>query len=366
MAESPQIWDVAVIGAGMAGLICARRLQQAGYRVRVLDKSRGVGGRLATRRVNDSPVDHGCRRLEPTTPDLTTLVAELVDRGTLSAWRPQVFDLSATGTLTPRGVAEGWWAAPRGMSAVAKVLAAGIPLQKQAKAVALKPIPTGGWQIELEGADSIRARGAVIAIPAPQAADLVGSLVDLDWSTQLQRVTYAPAITVMAGYAAEHVPLPTPDARSPQGEPTPLQAGWAVIGQTGSPLAWASLDSSKGNGPPTVVLQSSAAFAVAHLETPNLTPAAHRLLADASPYLGKNLLNPHWLQVHRWRYALVEQPLGKILQTSLPSPLVCCGDWVSGASVGDALEAGWQAATAAAVGLKGNPGELASDLKKLL
>ena len=51
--------DVLVIGAGISGLTCARDLAAAGVTVRVLERSRGVGGRCATRRVDRQPVDHG-------------------------------------------------------------------------------------------------------------------------------------------------------------------------------------------------------------------------------------------------------------------------------------------------------------------
>lgn len=54
MMLGTQKFDVAVIGAGMAGLICAQQLQRAGYSVVMLEKSRGVGGRMATRRVSDT------------------------------------------------------------------------------------------------------------------------------------------------------------------------------------------------------------------------------------------------------------------------------------------------------------------------
>ncbi len=51
--------DIAIIGAGMAGLICAQRLTEAGYSVLVVEKSRGLGGRLATRRLYGTWADHG-------------------------------------------------------------------------------------------------------------------------------------------------------------------------------------------------------------------------------------------------------------------------------------------------------------------
>jgi len=51
--------DVAVIGAGISGLTLARALRAAGRSAVVLERSRGVGGRCATRRIDGQPVDHG-------------------------------------------------------------------------------------------------------------------------------------------------------------------------------------------------------------------------------------------------------------------------------------------------------------------
>ena len=50
---------VAIIGAGMAGLAAARLLREAGAGCMIFDKSRGLGGRMATRRAGDFSFDHG-------------------------------------------------------------------------------------------------------------------------------------------------------------------------------------------------------------------------------------------------------------------------------------------------------------------
>ncbi len=60
------LWDpipkVAVIGAGISGLMCARTLADHGCDVSVFEKSRGVSGRMSTRRVDDSlSFDHGAQ-----------------------------------------------------------------------------------------------------------------------------------------------------------------------------------------------------------------------------------------------------------------------------------------------------------------
>ena len=52
---------IAVIGAGMAGLACAHELLRADAKVTVFERSRGLGGRLATRRQGDLAFDHGAQ-----------------------------------------------------------------------------------------------------------------------------------------------------------------------------------------------------------------------------------------------------------------------------------------------------------------
>jgi renalase len=71
------MFEIAVIGAGVAGLTCARKLHQAGRRVVVIDKSRGLGGRLATRRLAGTHADHGVCDLQPK----GAVFGQLIDNG---------------------------------------------------------------------------------------------------------------------------------------------------------------------------------------------------------------------------------------------------------------------------------------------
>jgi phytoene dehydrogenase-like protein len=68
------IADVAVIGAGLAGLSCARSLESAGLAVRVLEKSDRVGGRIGTDVIDGYRVDRGFMWLDAAHPDVRAVL----------------------------------------------------------------------------------------------------------------------------------------------------------------------------------------------------------------------------------------------------------------------------------------------------
>ena len=121
------MWDVAIIGAGLAGLTCAQQLRAVGYQVCVLDKSRGLGGRMATRRVNRAKdqtvrVDHGLRYWQPLSDGLRLLTDSLLASGVIEPWAVSAYELRSDGSLALVPVDSPAYVAPNGMSAIAKHL----------------------------------------------------------------------------------------------------------------------------------------------------------------------------------------------------------------------------------------------------
>src|SRR5205085_2478824 len=77
---------VVVIGAGVAGLTCARELKRRGVRAVVLERARGIGGRCATRRIEGQPVDHGVPFLHATSAEFGEELNDLDPDGKISGW----------------------------------------------------------------------------------------------------------------------------------------------------------------------------------------------------------------------------------------------------------------------------------------
>ncbi|MCF4969181.1 NAD(P)/FAD-dependent oxidoreductase [Nostoc sp. CMAA1605] len=325
--------DILVIGAGMAGLICAQHLSKTGYSVLVVDKSRGLGGRLATRRLYETRADHGACYLKPQGELFRDLVNLLCDRHILEVWTDTVHEFAThTGLSTPQNRSPRY-VAPLGMSAIAKFLAQDLNILLNQRAIGLHLTPENHWCVTLESSnEELTAKALVIAIPAPQALTLLTPLAGRDLNPalleNLNSVEYYPCISVMSGY------------------PTTSQLpDWkAVTFVDNEILGWIGLDSSKRHQAPqpVFVIQSNASFAQLHLDSPDLQPTGQQMLECAAKALNLPWLEtPEWMQVHRWRYAFPRSPWPqKVLAFDTAAPLVCCGDWCGGNLVEGAMLSG--------------------------
>ncbi|MBW4668681.1 MAG: FAD-dependent oxidoreductase [Cyanomargarita calcarea GSE-NOS-MK-12-04C] len=313
--------DIAVIGAGMAGLVCAQQLTQAGYSVIVVDKSRGLGGRVATRRLHETYADHGACYLKSHNELLRRFVELLCDRHILEVW------------TTPRYIA------PEGMNAIAKFLGRGLEFLLNHRVETITPTPENQWRLTFESSnEKLTAASVVMAIPAPQALMLLEPLGETvlgeAFLGKLRSVQFDPTLTVIAGYPPDSKPLPEWKALN--------FADDAVLG-------WIGLDSSKRPNPqqPVFVVHSSADFAQLHDQTQDLHPIGKQILQHSAQSLEIPWLDtPDWTQVHRWRYAFPRTPLAEtFLAASTELPLVCCGDWCGGNLIEGAMLSGLAAAS---------------------
>lgn len=310
---------IAVVGAGMAGLACARRLDAAGLAVELFDKGRRAGGRLATRRLaqaaGDVLLDHGAQYFTARSPEFRALCAQLETLGVIERWRGLLCDERAG--ETPASDIR-YLGAP-GMNDLPRWLAQGLSVRCETEVSALAR-EAGGWRLECREQPAVGGFTAVVvAIPAEQAARLLAEVAPALAASAAAART-APCWAGLFGFA--------PEARWPEWQ--------ALRPRDGEPLAWLAR-ARNGAG---MVVHASPAWSRTHLEdSPAEVDAALRAaLARHCPALGP----PAAASVHRWRYALVEQAAGTPCEFDSALGLGVCGDW----RLGPRVELAWSSGDA--------------------
>lgn len=334
--------DVLIVGAGLAGLALAHDLQGRGLGVRVLDKSRGVSGRAATRRTppSEARLDHGARYFTARHPRAVALAEGGVQAGWNRVWT-QGFAAWEDGQITPPPQdGHPRYAPPLGMSTLGRELARGLEVQTGLEVSSLERLP-GGWRVHSRDGVAGEAARLVLNLPASQALALLDPLLlddtdDLDplnaAAERLRRVDYAPCWA--AGVVLD----------------TDIGAGWPALALKNHPvLDWIAREHTKRapGHPPALMLQASAEWSRAHLEGRPDEVLPH-LLAAAADVLGQALRPVHAF-AHRWRYAtpVLRAPGPCLWDAALNLGL--CGDGFTpdehGPRVEAALLSGWALAT---------------------
>jgi renalase len=119
---------VAVVGAGISGLICAKRLQDHGFEVTVFEKSRSVSGRAATRRGEPQlSFDHGAQYFTVRDSVFAQSVEKWVQLGIVAEWTGRIVDVDGPNVLPKTDQPVRYVGVP-GMTAMARHMAEGIPV----------------------------------------------------------------------------------------------------------------------------------------------------------------------------------------------------------------------------------------------
>lgn len=303
---------VAIIGAGMAGLTCARALQDAGVPVTVFDKARGPGGRMSARRAPGGTFDHGAQFFRAHDPAFAAAVEGWRTAGYVAEWTGRIEGIPPTAPF--------FVGVPR-MSALTRGLSTAIDDLFVGTRIANARRVKGGWHlIDADG----QARGAwqtlVVATPAPQAVPLLAEAPAL--ADAAASIEFDPCWAVMLEFAA---PLAVPfDARAiPDG-----------------PLGWIARNASKPGRGDTErwVLHGTPRWSRVHLEKQPATIIT-ALRAAFVPHP-----EPVAASAHRWRYARVATPLGEACRYDAAAQIGFCGDGCLGARV----EAAWSSGRAMA------------------
>lgn len=183
--------DMLVIGAGMAGLTAATALRRAGLRVLALDKGRGVGGRLASRRIGGATFDHGAQFITARDRRFADVLQRWRQAGAIEEW---CRGCAEDGDGHPR------WRGTPTMNGVAKHLAQGLAIDLDTHVVALRR-SEGRWSAETRTGAQVTSSAVILTPPVPQSLAIIdagGTALQAEIRTRLAAIDYERCLVVMA------------------------------------------------------------------------------------------------------------------------------------------------------------------------
>jgi renalase len=321
------VQSIIVIGAGLSGIAAATDLQAAGKSVTVLEKSRGISGRSATRRWDGAVLDHGAPFFTARGERFTALAQTLEESGAVRVWTKGFHHWQDGQLIAPRD-SHRRYIVSEGMNALAKSLRGVTPFTLETGATVTGVEPSdSGWMVTLATGETRGADAVIVTAPTPQALNLTRAHLEPATLAALERVSWQPCWALLAQLSVHP------------------KVNWRGVKLTHPILEWAALEHTKRESSPALVLHANPAWSAANLErTPE--EIAPLLQAATLEVFGSDLGITQAV-AHRWRYARADtlHPAPTLEQDSL----IFCGDWCDtdgyGTRVENAVQSGWAAAS---------------------
>lgn len=313
--------SIAIIGAGLAGVTVARQLSDS-FDVTVFEKSRGFGGRMATRRNDPWQFNHGAQFFTARSSEFKSEVAENLGQGLISEWQPKIITLDPNDEPFKREWFEPHYVATPSMNSLAKNMADGLNVQLQIDIDGIAKSTNGSsWSLTDKNGESLGDYDWVISsVPSHQCLNIMP--VDFSHRDQAKAAQLSPCFALMLGFDSE------------------LDLNFEAAVVRNSPIAWIAANSENKN---SLLIHSNNSWAEQHLEQP-LEWIQSELLSALEELLGDKLPKPSHIDIHRWRYARAENPLDVGALVDVENKLAACGDWCLGNRVEDAFLSGLAAA----------------------
>jgi renalase len=294
--------DLLIIGAGVTGLAAAKMVMDRApdRKVIILEKSAGLGGRLATRRSPPAIFDHGAQSYPVSSCGPWHEVWKR--SGRIDEWT----DSNGARVGSSRA----------GMTDLAKHLGQGLDIRKNAKVVRLER-QASGWSATCETGERYESQRILITAPAPQALALLESS-NIPFSPGLSRLGYDPALVLLLGL--ENSPTGTGPFLHPI--PPPI-------------LSITDQELKKVSGTPAWTVVFDPVFSANHFDADDTEVKRLTLEVIRKQYPSLVIRDA---QIKKWRYSRPQQIWAEAAHSVEGSPgLVLAGDAFGGNGIDGAL-----------------------------
>lgn len=316
--------DVLIVGAGMAGIMAARLLEERGARVCLLDKGKSVGGRMATRRIGPGVADHGAQFFTVRNPEFQQLVERWLEDRQVFVWSNGFSD----GSLQePDQDGHPRYAAYEGLNALAKYLARDLHDVRVNTRIMTATCDSNGWILQDEEGNLYLGKSLLLTCPVPQSLEILdagATVLSRDDQSALSRIEYAPSLTGLF-WVEGRVTLPQP----------------GVVQRRHTNIIWIADNQRKGISPDATIItvEASAQYSVQMWSAPD-DRILNAFRTDLQIFLSESAVIRE-AQLKRWRYATPTTLYDErsFVADNTP-PLVFAGDAFGGPNVEGAVLSG--------------------------
>lgn len=321
-APLPDSFRVAVVGAGISGLACARTLKTRGARVVVFEAGRRPGGRAATEITPAGSFDHGAQYFTAHDDDFETWVSAWCDEGFVQRWKAQIIALDGDRTADKTASARRY-VVRDGIQTLSRQLSAELDLRLDTT-VAAVTLRGRTWDLADAAGRSLSPGGYdAVVIAVPNAAGLLAAAPDL--ARRAASVVWQPCWAVLLAI-----------------EPASgFEFGGAFVDDHPA-LAWVAREESKPSPAPgggeRWVLHATARWSALHLNRAPDDVAA--MLAEAFATRFNFGFRPTFISARRWLTALPANPLKEPYLWDPELKIGAIGDWCGGPRIEGAFLSG--------------------------
>ena len=306
-----------------------RRPTWRGLDISLFDKSRGVAGRLSTRRSDSHQFDHGAQYFRAVDARFVEWLKPFEAAGHARAWSPRHVMIGADSPISPREEAMAKRVFAPGMNMIGKALLAGRPQWRFYLDTGIEAIDgtSGAWVLRADAQHFGPFALVVLAMPAVQALALLPDAVG--FADDLQGVKQLGCHTLMLGYDANESPA----------------ADWDCAHFDDDMLGFAAFNNSKpgraASSGAALVVQTRHDWSEAHIED-DVADIAEQMKARLTALTGFATAASAYDRIHRWRYASTATPAGVPFLYDEAQGVAAIGDWCIGSKVEDAFLSGHQ------------------------
>lgn len=300
--------SIAIVGAGLSGLTCAHLLTPYAN-VSIFEKSRGVGGRLATRRAEPFAFDHGVQSFTVSTQAFADFISPMIREGILTPWLARFVELSHQEIISQQqwSSEHPHYVAVPGMNAMGKWLANSLDIHHS---FTVSGVSKAGEQWVLHNDKDEKTEPfdwVLYTAPAPQTLALLPR--SFEHYSQIRQMPMQGCFSLMLGFDS----------------PQPLPFDVAIVHD--ADIDWISVNSAKPGRPDpyALLVHATNQWADVHMEEDAQWVLEH-LCEQTSMATGHDMHHAAHKAVHRWRYAnSIKQEKGFFIDRQ--QQIGVCGDW---------------------------------------